>query len=406
MSSTLRHVWVGYLLVFALINQPSSARAQSPTIDGMLDADFYGAARSVQDTPTSFGDATNGNIRFAIGGSELDAAYARISDGTLFLFLAGNLETGGQGLQWPAGNPNRFDLFIDSIPGGQNSLRGDNADVDGNGLNRMGHLNPANDGLKFDTGVEHDFFLTFYNYTVVQDFGPGYGLREIWRGQLSYASLPTGGGGTGLVIGTAADTFPNSYPDSFTLSQGVRLGFRNSNTNGVTGTGAAVPSAAGAANVTSGLELAIPLALLDGANGELNAEILITAFVNDSAHGYLSNQTLGPMGQPSGSYGNLAEPRVFDFSQSYSPGAQYFTVANPYPSTRLILAPTALGDGSISNRWIAEVGAEYVLQYTTNLVTGPWTNVSGIVTAASAMASLVDTNASAPLLFYRMARLP
>ena len=142
------------------------------------------------------------------------------------------------------------------------------------------------------------------------------------------------------------------------------------------------------------------------ANGELNAEILITAFVNDSAHGYLSNQTLGPMGQPSGSYGNLAEPRVFDFSRSYSPGAQYFTVANPYPSTRLILAPTVLGDGSISNRWIAEVGAEYVLQYTTNLVTGPWTNVSGIVTAASPMASLVDTNASAPLLFYRMARLP
>lgn len=397
---------ISVFMAFCLMLAPLSVRAQSPVIDGLLDTDFYGAARSVQDTPTSFGDAVNGNIRFAVGGSELDAAYARVFDGTLFLFIAGNVETGGQGLQWPAGNMNRLDIFIDSIDGGQSSLRGDNADVDGNGLNRMGHLDPANDGLKFDTGVEHDFFLTFYNYTEVQDFGPGYGNREIWRGQLSYASLPTGGSGTGTVIGTAADTFPNSYPDSFTLSQGVRLGFRNSNTNGVTGTGAPSPSAADAPNVMSGLELAIPLALLDDTNGDLNAEFRVTAFINDSAHGYLSNQTLGPMGQPSGGYGNLAEPRVFDFSQSYSPGAQYFTVANPHPSTRLILPVTLLDNGSISNRWIGEVGATYVLQYTTNLLTGPWTNVSGIVTASDALVSFVDTNTAASHLFYRSARLP
>ncbi|OQA26666.1 MAG: hypothetical protein BWY59_01302 [Verrucomicrobia bacterium ADurb.Bin345] len=393
-------------LVFLLSLFALPARGQAPVVDGVLDADFYGTARSVQDTPTSFGDATNGHIRFAVGGSELDAAYARVSDGTLFLFLAGNLETHGQGLQWPAGNGNRFDIFVDSIPGGQNSLRGDNADVDGNGLNRMGHLDPANDGLKFDSGIEHDFFLTFNNFTVIQDFGPGIGQREIWRGQLSYASLPTGGGGTGVVIGTAADAWPGSYPDSFTLSQGVRLGFRNSNTNGVTGTGAPSPGAAGAPNVTTGLELAIPLALLDDADGALNAEIHITAFVNDSVHGYLSNQTLGPMGQAPGGYGNLGEPRVFDFSQSYSPGAQYFTVENPFPSTRLILPLTFLADGSASNRWIGEVGATYLLQYTTNLVTGPWTNVGNIVTAEAPVVSFVDTNTTALQLYYRTARLP
>ncbi|HOW98045.1 MAG TPA: hypothetical protein P5567_10450 [Kiritimatiellia bacterium] len=380
-------------------------RAQSPTIDGVLDADFYGAARSVQDTPTSFGDATNGHIRFARGGSELDAAYARISDGTLFLFIAGNVETAGQGIQWPVGNRNKLDIFIDSIEGGQSSLRGDNADVDGNGLNRMGHLDPSNDGLKFDTGVAHDFFLTFNNYTEVV-FIPGSGNQELWRGQLYYASLPTGGSGTGTLVGTASDSWPGSYPDSFTLSQGVRMGFRNSNTNGVTGTGAPSPSAADAPNVTSGLELAIPLALIDSTNGDLNAEIRITAFINDSAHGYLSNQVLGPMGQPSGSYGNLAEPRVFDFSQSYSPGAQYFTADNAYPSTRLILPVTLLDTGSISNRWIGEVGATYVLQYTTNLLTGPWTNVSGVVTAESPLVSFVDTNSAASRMYYRTARLP
>ena len=53
------------------------AAAQSPTVDGQLDAAFYGAPLAVQDTPTTFGNATNGHHRFAVQGSELDAAYAR-----------------------------------------------------------------------------------------------------------------------------------------------------------------------------------------------------------------------------------------------------------------------------------------------------------------------------------------
>jgi hypothetical protein len=394
------------LTYFCLVVLPVlAARAQSPVMDGVLDAAFYGAPLSVQDTPTAFGNATNGNTRFAIGGSELDAAYARISDGTLFLFLAGNLETGGQGVQFPPGNINRLDVFIDSIDGGQNSLRGDNADVDGGGLNRMGHLDPANDGLKFDTGFAADFFLTFNNYTAVQDFGPGYGYREIWRGVLQYATLPTAGSGTALMLGTAADTFPGSYPDSFTLNYGVRLGFRNSNTGGVTGTADAIPSAADATNVTTGLELAIPVTLIDGPNGELNADIKITAFVNSSDHGYLSNQTLGPMGQPPGGYGSLGEPRTFDFSQSYSPGAQYSAAPNPYPSSRLMFSLVVQGDGTVSNRWIAEPGLPYILQRTTNLVTGPWTNVSGVVTATVPILSIVDTNTDLSLRYYRAVQL-
>ncbi len=383
----------------------SAACAQSPVLDGVLDAAFYGPALAVQDTPTAFGDATNGNIRFAIGGSELDAAYARVSDGTLFLFFAGNLETGGQGVQFPAGNMNRLDVFIDSIAGGQSSLRGDNADVDGGGLNRMGHLNPANDGLKFDVGVSHDFFLTFHNYTIVQDFGPGYGYREIWRGQLQYGTLPSGGGGIALDLGTAADSFPGSYPDSFTLNYGVRLGFRNSNTGGVTGTGAASPSAADAPNVTTGLELAIPVALVDGANGELDSEIKITAFVNSSDHGFLSNQALGPMGQTPGGYANLGEPRTNDFAQPYLSGAQYFSATNSYSSSRQMFALVVQPDGTVSNRWIAEPGLPYVLQRTTNLVTGPWTNISGVVTATAPTLSIVDTNTDLFLRYYRAAQL-
>lgn len=286
------------------------------------------------------------------------------------------------------------------------SVRGDNADVDGNGLNRMGHLDPAHDGLKFDTNLVADFFLTFNNYTEVLDFGPGYGYREIWRGQLFYATLPTDGGGTATLLGLAADGFPGSYPDEFAFTNGVRLGFRNSNPGGVTSKDDASPSVSDATNVTTGLELAIRITLLDGPNGGLNAEFRIIAFINSSDHGYLSNQTLGPMSQPPGGYGNLEEPRVFDFSAVYSPGEQFFTVANPYPSSRWML-PVTVDAAGASNRWISEVGEEYVLRATDDLRSGIWTNIGSVVTAKTATLSIVDPDAAAATSrFYRAVRLP
>ncbi len=166
----------------------------APVIDGFLDTEIYGAPLAVQDTPTGFGNATNGHPRVAIGGSELNAAYAHIEEGVLYLFFAMNLETLAQGLDFPAGNGNTLDIFIDAFPGGQNSLRGDNADVDGNGLVRMGHLDAEQDGLKFDTGFDADFYFTFRNFTVVQDFGPGINNREVWRGKIEMATLPTASG--------------------------------------------------------------------------------------------------------------------------------------------------------------------------------------------------------------------
>ncbi|MBU0677514.1 MAG: hypothetical protein KJ626_05300 [Verrucomicrobia bacterium] len=388
-----------------------AAFAQSPVIDGVVDAAFYGAALASQDTPTTFGDATNGHTRVAIGGSELDQVFARVSDGMLWLFAAGNVETGGQGVQFPGGNRNRLDIFIDSIPGGQNSLRGDNANVDSGGLNRMGHLDPTNDGLKFDTGVEPDFFLTFHNYTQVLDFGPGWGLREIWRGALHYGSLPTGGSGTGMVVGIASDTFPNSYPNEFTLSHGVKLGFRNSNKAGVTSAFVGSPSASDSTNVTTGLELGLPLALLDATNGVLNSVMKITLFINDSVHGYISNQTLGPLGQPSGSYGNLGEPRTWDF-KFVTGSDQYVSLSVPLTSTRHIqdtaVVPDSDGDAgavAVSNAWIAGIGEAYRVDYSTNLLSGIWTNVSGIITADEAIIGFEHTNMTADAAYYRIMRI-
>lgn len=382
----------------------ATAQAQSPTVDGLLDAAFYGAPVAVQNTPTAFGNATNGHTRFAVQGSELDAAYARVSDGYLFLFIAGNLETYGNGLQWSAGNLNKLDVFVDAIPGGQNSLRGDNVDVDGGALSNMGHLDPANDGLKFDSGFEADFYLSFCNRTeVVPYYDPP--QIEAWRGYLFYATLPSGGGGTAQTLGIAQDPTHTSFITTFSFTNGVKLGFNNSNTGGVWGTGhASEADTSLASNVTTGLELAIPVEFFAAANGTLNDTIRIAAFVNDVYHRFLSNQVLGPMGQSSGGYGNLGDPRLFNFAESYSPGDQFFAAANPYPSARAMLAPDVGANNAMTNHWLASVGHTYVVQVNTNLLSTNWFAASGIATAAVPTASAVVTN-SAPFNFYRVVRL-
>lgn len=371
----------------------AAALGQSPVVDGTLDAEFYGAALSVQDTPTGFGNATNGHPRFAMGGSELDAAYGRVSDGYLYLFLAGNLETYGQGLQWPTGNRNKLDIFIDSIPGGQNSLRGDNAEVDGGALGRMGHLDPANDGLKFDAGFEADFYLTFQNYMeVVSYYSPP--QVEAWRGMLSYATLPTGGGGRSELLGLATDATHTSHGATFEFANGVKLGFNNGNVGGVKGVGEeGEGDTAQAATVGTGLELAIPIHYVAAADGTIGGSIRILAFVNDVGHGYMSNQVLGPMGQTAGGYGNLGEPRQFNFAEQYSPGDQYFAAENGYISARAMLAPEDLGDGTTLHRWLGEVGHTYALQATTNLATGEWADVGEAVAATNPVLSAAATNA-------------
>ncbi len=376
------------------------AFAQSTVVDGQLDAAFYDAPLSVQNTPTGFGNATNGHPRFAVQGSELDAAYARVADGYLYLFIAGNLETCGQGLTWSVGNQNKLDLFFDTIPGGQNSLRGDNVDVDNGALSCMGHLDSTNDGLKFDSGFDADFYMTFYNHTeVVPYFDPP--QVEAWRGKLYYATLPTAGGGSAQTLGVAQDSNHNSFTPTFTFTNGVMLGFDNRNTGGVWGTGDANESNTSlASNVTTGLELAIPLQLLSAPDGSINPDIRICAFVNDINHRFMSNQVLGPMGQSSGGYGNLGDPRLFNFSAEYSPGDQFFSSANPYPSSRALLEPEFGAAGAMTHHWLGNYGHSYVLQSKTNLLSPAWSNVSATVTSALPSFSVAVTNPGA-IGFYR-----
>src|SRR5689334_11608854 len=113
-----------------------------PVVDGTRDAE-YGAAIAVQKTQTGFGDA---NPPGSLGGSELDAAYATISGGRLYVMLTGNHEP----------NFNKLDVFIDSKAGGENTLTGTPQYDFFNGSTWISQ-NMA--GLTFDTGFNADYHL-------------------------------------------------------------------------------------------------------------------------------------------------------------------------------------------------------------------------------------------------------
>lgn len=285
----------------------SSAALAQPTIDGTRDGD-YGAPIVVQNTPTGFGDSNLGQVDFA-NGSELDAAYAYVdmTNQVLYLMLTGNLES----------NFNKLEIFFDTVAGGQNRLRGDNPNVDFNGLNRMGDDGSGN-GLTFDAGFEADYWIG------VTGGGSPYALYANW------AQLLTNGGGAGDYLGTTGAASDGTLTGG-NNPNGIRITINNSNTGGVTSS-AADPLAAAA--VTTGVELAIPFAAI-GISG--NPVIKISAFINGSGHDFLSNQVLGGVG----GLGNLGEPRNVNFANI--DGDQCFTVVVPEPASLLALGAGLAG---------------------------------------------------------------
>jgi hypothetical protein len=246
-----------------------------PTIDGTKDP-AYGAALAVQNVGTMFGNSDLGQVDWA-NGSELDGGYAKISNGYLYIMLTGNLES----------NYNKLELFIDCKAGGQNTLRGDNRDVDFNGLNRMGNDGSGN-GLTFDEGFAADYWIG------ITCGGPKFTV---------YANcselLTDGGEGAGGYIGSTGAIVP------LVAFNGIEVALDNSNTAGVPfGTDAADGS-----DAVTGAEFRIPLSLI----GYTCGPIRVCAFINGGGHDFLSNQVLGGCGA---GVGNLAEPRSTATSSS------------------------------------------------------------------------------------------
>jgi hypothetical protein len=308
------------LAILALAAVPARA---VPGLDGTRDGS-YGLPVAVQTVQTQFGDANPD------GGSELDAAYAQIEGGTLYLMLTGNLEN----------NFNKLNIFIDSIAGGQNQLQND-------ALN--GGNNPTNDGwagkyagFTFDTGFEADYMLTLRNGSFGGD-----------QFSIDYAVI----GGGANAFESASDIFGGSLTGSNANAlpvAGIGVAFNRNNTGGVTGgTGAADQAAAAA--VTTGIELAIPLSALGNANPQ---DILVSAMINGSNHDYLSNQFLGGLTPPQGNLGgdgaggfNGTVGQLNLNNNTYAAGLQYFAIPEPSSTALAGLALLALVGRRRSERW-------------------------------------------------------
>ena len=265
------------LIATAALGAATAAFAGVIVIDGTAEA-LYGTAKEVQTIQTQFGDANLGDIGFC-NGNEADGAFALVRDGFLYLTVATDFTN--------------LEIFIDSKEGGQNRLLGNNADVDFNGLNRMGESAPgAGDGLTFDAGFAADYYIRL---------GCGIGSPvPVFVRYLNFADLPTDGGGTGGFAGPG----PSVATQPLVADNGIEVAVNNSNTGGVTGGPGGASTGAG---VITGAEFKIPLSLIGYVSGDLR----VCAFINGGGHAFVSNQVLGglPVDTP-----NLGEPRLVNFS--------------------------------------------------------------------------------------------
>ena len=126
------------------------------------------------------------------------------------------------------------------------------------------------DGFRFDEGFEPDFMLI---------------LRHGASGDLDVDFAEIGNPAVGSRIARVNYRNPPST-GPFPASNGIVVGFDNSNKAGVGGGGAADQTAALA--IETGFELGIPLALI----GDPDETIGVSAFINGARHDFLSNQFL------------------------------------------------------------------------------------------------------------------
>ena len=284
------HVLSAAAVASSLLFARSASAA--PVVDGTRDAE-YGGAVAVQTIQTGFGD----NL------SELDAAYARVEGGRLYLMLTGNIEA----------NFNKLEIFIDSAAGGENQLTAAGLPNSEASVDNMA-------GLTFDTGFAPDYLL----FARRGSFGGD-------KFDLDYLRL--GAGGT---FSSYQSIFGNAVEGAGTTgtganSQAIGVAYNNANTAGVGGATGSPADQTAAQAVTTGLELSIALADIGSPVGPIN----IAVFQNNSEHNYLSNQSLA--GLPAGT-NNLGGDGAGGFTGTLAginfnnfAGSQFFTVPIPEP---------------------------------------------------------------------------
>lgn len=315
------------ILSLALVTASAAIANAQITVDGTLDP-AYGAPLAVQTVNTGFGDEDG--INDANGG-ELDAIYAAVENGRLFLMVTGNLETDSF---------NKLNIFIDNKPGGENTLSADPnydfGDVSANlglisfapGFEADLHLYGRAGGGNFEVdvvdrlgGTSTDVLADTGSAALSGDFG-------VATGSTDPLASPNGSGVVGSVLTTPVD---------FALD--------NSNSAGV-GEGAAAADQVAAAAVMTGAEFSISLADLGVGLGD---SVSLIAGYSNGDYNFWSNQFLPGLAAPQANLGA-------DGVGTFPPGGDASGVALdlsaitplvitiiPEPTSALLVALAAIG---------------------------------------------------------------
>jgi len=263
-------------LIAAATATPAMAQ---PIVDGVLDAAEYGSAVAVQTVNTGFGDNFN----------ELNAAYATISGGNLYLLFTGNLEN----------NFNKLNIFIDSQAGGQNTITTNNpANFDDrigagftNGFDPLTNRGLADSplqaqagGFTFDTGFDAD-------YTILARRGAG--VFDVDFAVLDQTAI-LADENVDVFVGTEeGSTELDPFAPAIALNGFTgNVGFDNSNVGGVGGFDSLPVDTAAALAVTTGFEISIPLAAIGSPTGDIK----VFVGINGSNFDFFSNQILADAG--------------------------------------------------------------------------------------------------------------
>ncbi|GAB4386641.1 MAG: hypothetical protein Kow0022_16230 [Phycisphaerales bacterium] len=221
-----------------------AANVGTIVVDGVRDA-AYGAAQFLQTNYTGFGNETDGTVDGSGpngGGSEIDAVYAATDGTNLYLFIAGNLEFNGNGL----------DLYLDTD---NNAGTGLTSLVSGSGAG--GFIISAQSGLVFDAGFGADFVVSADSWNHDGDDGTTPNVPRLWAGPAA-GSIDEIGSLTGYGASNAGP-----------IAGGYAMGIDNSNTLGVIGSPSLASPVSPDANWAYGSELDNVRAYVDDVNGKL-----------------------------------------------------------------------------------------------------------------------------------------
>ncbi|HUJ09104.1 MAG TPA: BACON domain-containing protein [Verrucomicrobiae bacterium] len=305
--------------VAVMLAVPTLTTSAAIVIDGTADAD-YGSAIVTQQLGTTELDNNKGLVDES-NGSELDAAYGVISNGVLYLVLAGNIDSdiGESGSGY-----DKLQVFFMTGPGGDHTLGTNyNGAVDFGHFNRMGtdgaDLMSGGPGLTFESGFAPNYWIG----TTVGSNGPGPTMY------VNYMQVCSNCFGAYLGSVSPSNTPPNNIFVDGQYGTGIQAALNNSNILGVAGDPSGCYTTGAPYNpqdVRTGLELAIPLSAIGSPTGQVS----ICAFLVSDAYDVMYNQVLGPIWDGTTGFckaGN--EPDYVDFSSGAYPGTQSFSIQVP-----------------------------------------------------------------------------